>query len=486
MRLFLLFVVGDVVWNVVRAARRRGNAREPNDTAPAVEAAPLCPVSLPSALVVNIFRRVPLDSRLLARGVSLSWRVALDVHEALWQDLDVSVASGVAEQHSHFALLQAAAARLKGGVTSIATTGCPRISDLSLLSVCRHNALLLRELRCSSLNRSPRVVRVLCEAAPWLEIIETGVTCSADELVPLLGSLPEDLRLVVPSLTIESPNPTGELGSRTAILSAASGLLSLRDAQVQNVAFDCVNIGSMIPETLDALSSALVQLPSLTALVMDKACLSSASAMFLARLLRGCNRLSRLHIKNGSFTPSPNALFDRPAEAMVAAALAEATLLESLMLVQCNLFARGGGALILEAASHLPFLSSLDLDGNRIDDTDEASCESAGRALALFVRASSSLKKLLIHGCGLQIGLIRLYQALPSSRLQILHIHDNNWPGSTAEIDWLLLLTVRATPSLRELCADAGFGAVALVNTRTQQPLPPPPPPPPPPPAQPR
>jgi hypothetical protein len=102
--------------------------------------------SLPSALALAVFARLPADARLRCAEVCPSWRVMLRERN-LWLRLDLSPASGGLARPATDALLHAAAARAAGGLQSLDVTDCTKITHEALRAVAAANAGALRELR---------------------------------------------------------------------------------------------------------------------------------------------------------------------------------------------------------------------------------------------------------------------------------------------------------------------------------------------------
>jgi hypothetical protein len=82
-----------------------------------------CFDALPSAAVVNIFGRLPVDCRLRCLEVCTSWYVMVGGEQQLWTRIDLSRASGIAWPPSD-TLLLAAAARAEGELEALDLTGC--------------------------------------------------------------------------------------------------------------------------------------------------------------------------------------------------------------------------------------------------------------------------------------------------------------------------------------------------------------------------
>ena len=121
--------------------------------AAAVESATSALGPLPLSLAHRIFLSLPVDSRARAACVSRAWRAAL-ADPALWARLDLSSASGIAEERVTEQVLRGAAAKALGRLSEIDLSGESgrQISAQVLLEVAAHNAHSLRSLHVSVLR----------------------------------------------------------------------------------------------------------------------------------------------------------------------------------------------------------------------------------------------------------------------------------------------------------------------------------------------
>ena len=140
-------------------------------------------LALPRPLVLAVFARLPVDTRLRCSEVNRAWR-ALLAETSLWICLDLSTSSGLIEPCSE-PLLRAAVAKAGGQLRALDITG--RFQDFELddnrllLELLAANATTLTELRVNSGRFwSSQRVRAVLEAAPALSLFESSVSMDQD------------------------------------------------------------------------------------------------------------------------------------------------------------------------------------------------------------------------------------------------------------------------------------------------------------------
>jgi hypothetical protein len=414
-----------------------------NDEAPRATFA-----SLPHALALRVFARLPADARARAACVATDWRTTAD-DVSLWTRLDLSRSSGVTCTVND-AALRGAAAKARGGLTALDVPGCRALThdgSTALLAAVTANAGALRELRVRAsfddVWRGPLsldAAEALLRAAPLLRVCEIGISC-VPTVCPLLlrGEPPfgaiSALELHASFDTI--PTLAERVAALEAVLADVAASRSLRCLQL-------IRAPLHTPAALDALIDAVLtsRLPGLGLALVH---LRPASAPALARLL-GSNTLQTLYI---GVLDSP--LLDGPAAAVLAAALRANNTLTSLTLRSCMLFNDGAvAAKLLGALTAHPSLRKLDLSYS-----DCLAQTVVGVALGALIAANASaLRELNISSCRVDdLGMGPLMDALPSNtHLRKLDCSGNAF--SEAFVRERLLPAVRANTSLR---APPGF-----------------------------
>jgi hypothetical protein len=147
---------------------------------------------LPRVLALNVFSRLPVDSRLRCAEVCPAWRDTLRAERSLWTRLDLSPGSGGLAQPATDALLRAAAARAGRQLHTLDVSDCALLSRPALLTVIQTNAGALRELRvagcaancarpgCEPLGGVARL-QYLLRAAPALRVLEADLVCFEED-----------------------------------------------------------------------------------------------------------------------------------------------------------------------------------------------------------------------------------------------------------------------------------------------------------------
>ena len=146
-------------------------------------------LALPRSLALDIFARVPVDTRLRCIEVNRAWR-ALVEDTSLWTCL--SLPEDVITVN--VSLFRAAVAKAGGLLRCLDVTGRwdttarrdPAVSFAVLQAVVVANATTLARLRLSYSLIHIKELRELCRSAPNLTLFESDVSCSSDEVNTLL------------------------------------------------------------------------------------------------------------------------------------------------------------------------------------------------------------------------------------------------------------------------------------------------------------
>jgi hypothetical protein len=411
--------------------------------ASAAEPEPLATfASLPCALALAVFARLPVDARLRCAEVCPGWRVMLRERN-LWLRLDLSPASGGLARPATDALLHAAATRA-GGLQSLDVTDCTEVTYEALRAVAAANAGALRELReCCLLE--PGEVEALLRAAPQLRTLEVSLYACLENARRVLRYDP----------------PFGPARVRHFIVNAYGsfeddGFMLAADISA-HVALKSLALSALplnTPAALDAVVEAALA-RRMSSLKLEYCGLSPASAPALARLLGG-GSLTALSINSYD-----GRLLDDTAVAVLGDALRASSTLTSLSLP----------GLYREPAAAAALLGAL--TGHRSLQTllVYAHFADAGAALAALVSADApSLVDLDVSHCRLgDVGLGSLFDALPhNTHLRTLNCWGNDM--SEAFMRDRLLPAVRANSSLRNLdtgkASDEAREAEMLVAAR--------------------
>ena len=402
---------------------------------------------LPIFLSRRVFNLLPVDSRAKASCVSRSWRDAL-VDPALWERLDLSHESGVAEAllvgaRSHDALLSGAANRAHGQLRCLDATGV-NVTTRTLLDVLAANAGSMRTLHVSGLEEPLSTLDAIVTAAPTLQAVEVSgqVYCFSDTAPELIRSAV--LRLT--ELFVYCGDPSGDFGDLAEVGPVAE---ALSDATLQP-ALKCVcfvDADFSHPQVMNAVVDAAVvrRLRGLSFLDC-----SPPHAASLARLLAdGAVTELGFHRLRGT------ELLDAAGAALVGEVLRKNTTLTDLTLQDSHLFRneRAAETLLGALVAH-PSLRSLLLECE-----GGSSPEARGNLLAAVIAADApALQRLYVEGGSWpphtsqlgDAGLGPIIDALPRNRhLRALEVSGNGMSEYFAR--HRLLPAVRSNTGLRKL-----------------------------------
>ena len=423
---------------------------------------------LPLDFVALVLMRLPLDARLRAREVSRGWRALLN-ELRFWLVLDFSPGSGVVARLTR-ALLFAAGERARGHLHTLDLTGANHSLDPEhLVQFVAAHGQSLRTVTTPvqrPLN-ADQVTRLCCSAS--LCTLRCFVSCDVAEALPLLRcEVPFALLHFVHLLVHNFHHNQQTVLELVAALPSHSGKikgLTVHEAPLRNIA------------TADALMRRIAEVRVSNVAFMD--CnFVPASLPGLTRLIQaGC--LETVSIEN-----SRTALFEAGPEFTTFCHALRNSTLQALELRSCGLWRDFAiaGELLVSLLGH-PTLRELDLNYDRVGDTDDAKLAAAGEQLASLITHNTALEKLECYGNYLgQAGLAPIFEALPrSSTLKELTFWHETISREFARD--VILPAVRANSSLQKL----SFGhdmpllelteAHAIVAARTQRmPLPLPPP----------
>jgi hypothetical protein len=362
------------------------------DTATAAEArgdeAPLVDpfTTLPLALALQCFARVPVDTRLRCAEVCPDWRAML-TERSLWTRVDLAAASRVTP-----ALLRAAAAKSGGALEALDVSGVwrPLFDDGVLREVLAANADTLRELRClrgrEHFSLSVPVLEALLSAAPQLRVCEADVMLDDEEEARRAlrnQGVFRPLRLRAACLSL------ADTAAHAALFADMAAHASLAELHPYGVSFD-------VPHVLDAFVDAALLLPRLRAVIVCYCHLSAASAPALARLL-GSRTLAELSINNEKRTGyDPHGFVDAPGAVLLGDVLRTNATLTSLSLRGAQLWSnRAAAAALLGALTGHASLRKLRITHDlRYGPTKEEGRHD-GKLLAALVAANAPALKVL-------------------------------------------------------------------------------------------
>ncbi len=373
---------------VLRTSPRRcTHAME--DTATTAEAlgdeAPLVDpfTTLPLALALQCFARVPVDTRLRCAEVCPDWRAML-TERSLWTRVDLAAASRVTP-----ALLRAAAAKAGGALEALDVSGVwqPLFEDGVLREVLAANAGALRELRCLrgplSTFMSVPILEALLSAAPQLRVCEADVMLDDEEEARRAlrnEGVFAPLRLRAACLSLAAT------AAHAPLFADMAAHASLAELHPYGVSFD-------VPEVLDAFVDAALLLPRLRAVNICYCHLLAASVPTLARLL-GSRTLVELSINNEKHSAYYHVLLDAPGAALLGDVLRTNTTLTSLSLRGAMLLRnRAAAAALLGALTRHASLRKLRITHDSPYAPEDG--RHAGKLLAALVSANTPALKVL-------------------------------------------------------------------------------------------
>jgi hypothetical protein len=338
--------------------------------------------ALPHAVALSIFARLNVEQRLRCAEVCRGWRGTLsDAH--LWLHLDLTHVLGWERTE---ALLDAAAARARGRLQSLALPARGGVRWPLLLRVAACNAGALRELRMrhrafSVLEDSlvfaaalaVRDVAVLLRAAPALQQLDADVRCEdVDTMRPLLAGMPPFGPLRVRRLALPLQGHDEE-----AELALAPLLASHPTLQALHVNF--FNVGNAVRAAV--VEAAVTR--RLETVSLEGCSLITRDVPLVTRLLRG-GAVATLRVGGEEWPP-----FNDGADvAPLAAALHDCISLTCLSLDGVRLFQpEAMGAALLGALVGHPSLRVLYIHGE--DSFGDAEPEPVGTALGALVAANA-------------------------------------------------------------------------------------------------
>ena len=423
---------------------------------------------LPSFLSLRILALLPADQRLRCAELSRGWR-ALVAEPSLWQALDLSPAAGI--HAASAALLRAAAARARGGLTRLDVSGCLIPIDV-LCEVLRANAGVTELRRLVDIDKicqsylslwttgpllSPAELLQLRQAAPALQALHADVGCPGDQAATLLASEPGPLRLR--ALRLETFLPNLLLPLRR-LLGDATVHPSLRELVLASA-------GNISPDTLDIVADAAVE-RRLASLRLSHNILHQGCVATLARIVeRGA--LSQLVIDSCRSV----LLADEVELQALAGALRGNTTLTSLTLRGFDMVDMESrpavAAALLDSLHAHSSLRALDISAN---SGEHGLGGAVIPALARLVAANApALTSLDVSNCKLlDAGLGPLVAALASNtHLRELRMSGNEMSAAFARNR--LLPAVRGNAGLRVLVTDKSHTvavreALALIARR--------------------
>jgi hypothetical protein len=409
--------------------------------------------SLPHAVLLDIFARLPVDARARCAVICRSWRTTL-AERSLWTRLNLKY---LRRYQVTDALLRGAAARAGGGLEALDATGCLCLTHAALLAVANANAGALRELHmCGYADLTVGELETMLHAAPLLRTLDAGVRrCSAQETHRMLRNEPPFQPFRLRRLDVDCrDSPLHDTGNVAAGLAFAADVAA--HAPLEELTLDFASCFGAAPTALDALVDAVVHLRKLE---FSRCMLTPACAASLARLL-SAGALSELRVTINRGVQ----LLDHPGALLLADALRTNSTLTCLELTRVRLWEdAAAAAVLLDALTGHNSLISLDLSGNAFDEQQQPD---VARALGALVSANAAaLTSLILNrlACG-DAGYEPLFEALPrNTHLRALHCFQDTM--SEAFLRERVLPALHANSSLRQLHLtlpeDAGPAAAA-------------------------
>jgi hypothetical protein len=419
--------------------------------------------SLPHALVLAVFARLPVDARARCAAVCRGWRATVS-EPCIWTRLNLSPSSGVRVRVADD-VLHAASGLARGALAALDVSGCPLVTLASLLAVATSNARALTELRLQDWGTEHRRLLLTCPnaealllAAPLLRVLQADVRITAAEVARMLHNEAPVGPLRVRRLEADFREADAGVTAEATVAIVAHA--SLSSVHLSSARLD-------VPGALDALVDAALA-RRLSAVTFSGCRLSPASGSALARLLGG-SALTELNIFDNGVQ-----LLDAPAAVLLGDALRANSMLTKLTLVSSNLFADpAAAAALLGALTGHASLRSLAFSSEETP-TEQAVAFIAPALAALVAADTPALEALFVH-CNLgDAGMRPLLEALPhNTHLKRLMCAGNRLSAAFARD--VLLPAVRANTSLLTLNAgvahEAEVEANARVDARTAVPL---------------
>ena len=228
--------------------------------------------------------------------VCRGWHRTLD-DVTLWARLDLSPASGVASARVTDVVLSGAAAKARGGLTSLCVCRCRLLTHDALLKFVTDNAGALTELRaCRNWWRlTAENVEALLGVAPLLRVCHADVQTTSVEARRLLRNEPPFGRLRLHELCVTAPWPGGEADVVAVAADVKASASSLSELYLVNAPLN----GGL--RALDAVVDAALAC-RLTSVHIGTSPLSAASVPALVRLLSG-SALNSLFLEDTGNAP---------------------------------------------------------------------------------------------------------------------------------------------------------------------------------------
>jgi hypothetical protein len=403
--------------------------------------------SLPHAVTLLIFARLPVHAKLRAAAVCRAWRTTL-AERSLWMALDLSPGSGVPRRLVTDGLLLAAAARARNrgpGLESLDISDCPGLTPRGLQLVLRAHDTTLRVLRMCNARAEPwRGVPYVVAQSHVLRECHLNVRCRGLNVARVLGGEREYAPLRVHQLNVSCTDlATADafVANVVPFLATHASLtrLALRRAPLNVVA------------ALDAVVDAALA-RGMTFLSLCEGSLHPASLSSLARLLRGNTTLTTLVIR-GEDAPMIRFFGNEALTQLFADALRSNTTLTSLTLHHVGLWTSfpSARALLGALTGHVS-LTALHLTSNLSQENDDTTADGELIAALLSANPPPALTHLDVSDCGFEDGSMQplLMAAARSTRLRSLYAGGNEVRDDAFMRDEMLP-AVRANSSLRTL-----------------------------------
>jgi len=428
---------------------------------------------LPRNAVEQIFKALPVDTRLRCREVSRSWRAAL-ADWSYWSTVDLGLGSGVKKPSA--ALLEAATSRAGGptGLEEIALFFIDKISFAQLLCVLRKHRQTVWSVNAAIGNVDPYrhaweslltiadVQTLIAAGAPALTQALVRLTCGMSAALPLLRceepfgdkvhlyslwitegahfEVPGDREVEVFTEALRQRELAE--GGRT---SGNLGLTELRwDGSVGSVAAFGMISAICVECRVEVLD---LQNPELTLLHVPA----------LTRVLQ-CDSLMQLHIVNlhpipifaGQNVPGDHGELAQNVTAFCAGLRAATQLIDLSLQCLDMFFVPADGAAVIRALAGHPTLCALNVSGN--EPRSDSARLLMGEALAALIVPDSKLRHLDLNYCHLgDAGMKPLFHALRASHATLEDLDCCDHAMSSAFAADFVLPCVRANTSLRYL-----------------------------------
>ena len=333
--------------------------------------------SLPHAVALTIFGRVPADQRARVALVCRAWRDAL-ADPAAWAVLDLSLRSGITVAVTD-ATLRGAAARANGRLRELVLDGCDAVTPAARLQVVTANASTLCSLSCTYSKIDQFMpfqhVDALARAAPQLEEFRVNAEATYEQAMCMLRNDAPFGALKLRSLGVDAAR---EAADEAAVL-ALTAVLARHDESL--FMLDLKDLPLHTPAALDAVCAEAVDL-NLTHLELYNCRLGPASIPALVHVISS-NKLVNLRISNDGLP-----LLDEPTGLQLAGALALSQLTQVILDDVVLWHDLAAGTAVLRALTAHPTLDWLDLSLNETPD-DFAEATVAGAALGALVAANA-------------------------------------------------------------------------------------------------